>query len=322
MIKHNKNITNKKFLITGVAGFVGSSIAKEILLLEGKVVGIDNLATKNLKNIEELQKQNKFKFYQVDLLNYKKIEKLCKNIDYIIHEADLILVDESIKNPYNYLHNNINSMINILEAARVNEVKKVIYASSAAVYGDKKVNKENVKSEEKSSYGLTKKLEEDIAKFYTKQYKVNTVGLRYFNIYGENQNLNSKILPVIPTFIRDISKYNKVCIYGSKNIERDFVYIKDIVNANLLACIADRKANGKVFNIGSGYATSLHDLANLIQKLLNIQNISIEIQNKRKGDIEKSVANIENSKKYLKYIPQYTLEEGLKQCINWYIENI
>lgn len=322
MIKYNEKITNKNFLITGASGFVGSIIAKEILQLGGKVIGIDNLFKGNLKNIENLKIYNKFKFYQIDLLNYTKIEKLSKNIDYIIHEADLISVDESTKCPHKYLNNNVNSMINILESARVNKVKKVIYASSAAVYGDKKINKESVKTKEKSSYGLTKKIEEDMAKFYTKQYKVNTIGLRYFNIYGENQNLNSEILPVIPTFIRDILKYKKVCIYGSKNIERDFVYIKDIVHANLLACIVDRKADGKVFNIGSGHATSLYDLAKLIQKLLNIQNINIEIQNKRRGDIEKSVANIENSKKYLKYIPQYTLEEGLKQCINYYIENM
>lgn len=319
MFEENSKILDKNFLVTGVAGFVGYHISSKILSLGGKVIGIDALYN---TNIENLKKTSKFKFYQIDLTNYSKLKKVCKNIDYIIHEADLISVNESIYIPRKYMHNNINAMANILEIARENKVKKVVYASSAAIYGNRKSNKENAKEDIKSTYGLTKSIEENMAKFYTKQYKVNTIGLRYFNIYGEGQNIKNSELPVIPSFIQGILKHGKIYIYGSTSIERDFVYIKDIVHANLLACIAGKEANGRVFNIGNGYATSLYDLTKLIQKLLNIQNVDIEIQNKRKGDIEKSVANIENSKKYLKYIPQYNLEEGLKQCINWYRENI
>ena len=319
MFEKDSKIADKNFLITGVAGFVGYNISSEILSLGGNVIGLDALYN---ANIEDLQKSSKFKFYQIDLTNYSKLKKVCKNIDYIIHEADLISVNESIYIPQKYIHNNINAMKNILEIARENKVKKVVYASSAAIYGNRKSNKESIKEDIKSIYGLTKSIEENMAKFYTKQYKVSTIGLRYFNIYGERQNIKNSELPVIPSFIQGILKHGKIHIYGSTSIERDFVYIKDIVHANLLACIADKKVNGRVFNIGSGHATSLYDLAKLIQKLLNIQNVDIEIQNKRKGDIEKSVANIENSKKYLKYIPHYNLEEGLKQCINWYRENI
>lgn len=323
MIIDYGKIDNKNFLITGVAGFIGFNIASRILSFGGRVIGIDNLSNDKSGNIKKLNKLVGFKFFNIDLSNYEKVEDISKNVDYIIHEADLILVNESIEEPKKYINNNVNSMMNILEAARQNKVKKVIYASSAAVYGSKEANKENVKTDVNSIYGLTKKIEEDMANVYYKLYGVNTIGLRYFNVYGKYQTFNNNNSTVIPSFVRGALKEKKICIYGDENIQRDFIYIEDIINANLLACVTDNKLTfGKIFNIGTGKATTLKELAEIISKILCTDNISIEIKNGRKGDIKKSVANIENSKKQLEYIPQYTLEEGLKLCIDWYIKNI
>ena len=306
-----KKIVNKTFVITGVAGFIGGNIAKKILLLGGKVIGIDNLSSKASNNIKYLKNISNFRFCNIDLLNYYELEKECKNIDYIIHQADFTSISESMEKPLKYINNNVLAMSNILEIARKNKIKRVIYSSSASVYG-------NIKSNPKSIYGLTKQIEENLVQFYTKQYKVNTIGLRYFNIYGVGQKESNS---VINSFLKGILEKRQITVYKNLNIERDFVYIEDVVNAIVLACIASNKANGKIFNIGTGKATSLEQLIELIKKISKINNINILIEKSRKEEIVKSVADIEKSKKYLNYIPSYTLEEGLKKCIDWYIQN-
>lgn len=314
---------NTVFLVTGVAGFIGSNLAEKCLNLGFKVIGIDNFSNGNKTNIEILMKNSNFKFVYGDISNYETCCRVCKNVDFVFHEAAWGSVPRSILEPLNYTKNNIVGTHNMLHAAYVNQVKGFIYASSSSVYGN---NNDNLKSVGRegvplSPYALSKKENEEMALLYYNLYGLKTIGLRYFNVFGKNQNPNSEYSAVIPKFIKCILQNKSITINGDGNQSRDFTYVDNVVEANLKACININKCAGEVFNVGCGFSTSINELYNLICKNLKMK-VATEYVDERKGDIKHSLADISKTQEKLDYDPKYDIKEGLIKTIEWYKQNL
>ena len=232
-------------------------------------------------------------------------------------------VPRSINSPLIYTDNNILGTHNMMQAAVENNVKKFVFASSSSVYGDSKKlpKEEGEEGNILSPYAFTKKVDEEMAKLYYDIYGLNTIGLRYFNVFGKRQDTKSAYAAVIPMFIKKVLNKEQPIINGDGTQSRDFTYIENVIEANLKACLANEQANGKVFNIAYGERISLNDLYNKISILLN-SNIKPIYGNERKGDIKHSLANIEKAKEFLKYNPKFDINTGLELTINWYINNL
>lgn len=312
-----------RFLVTGGAGFIGSNICEELLAKGHFVVCLDNLSTGNIKNIIQFKKNKNFKFIKGDIQNFKTCLKITKNIDFVINEAAWGSVPRSFEMPLFYCDNNIKGTLNMLEASRLNHVKRFVYASSSSVYGDepKLPKKEGVEGNLLSPYALTKRCDEEWAKIYSKYYGLSTVGLRYFNVFGKRQNPNGAYAAVIPKFIKKILNGERPIINGDGLQSRDFTYVKNVVDANINACFAETDVSGKVFNIACGGQEILIDVYNTICKLLNA-HIEPIFADDRKGDIKHSNADISLAKKLLKYEPKFTFVDGLRDSIEWYKENL
>lgn len=302
------------YLITGGCGFIGSHIAEEMVKNGEQVIIYDNLSSGKKENIAHLN--NSVKFIKGDIRNKKKLEDLMKDVDYIFHEAALVSVVESIKNPLKNNDININGTLNILETARKNGVKKVVMASSAAVYGDDSglPKKESMKLKPISPYAVSKTVLEYYGKLYNELYNLNTVSLRYFNVYGPRQDPGSPYSGVISIFTNEFKKKNPaVKIYGDGEQTRDFIYIKDVVAANMLA-MEKRTMNGKVYNVATGKEHSLHNLLHIMEEHTS-KEVNIRYEKTRKGDIKKSVADIQKIKEK-EFVPEFNLKKGLKKYFN------
>ena len=324
-------LIKKKFnwLITGVAGFIGSNILYKLLEFDQKVVGIDNLSTGNLNNFSYIKnrisekKWKKFTFYKEDLnfFNFSKLKN--KKIDYVLHQAARGSVSRSIKDPISTNNHNINAFLKTLNAAKDLKVKNFVYASSSSVYGDnpKLPKKESYTGNLLSNYALTKKVNEMYADVFYKQYKFKSVGLRYFNVFGPFQNPNGDYAAVIPKWINNVIKKKKIIIFGDGKTSRDFTPVKNAVEANIFAALSSLKHGNYIFNVANNQRTSLNKLINLIYKYfkVNQKNQTILKQDFRKGDIRHSLANINLIKEKLKYKPIITFEEGLKDTIEWFL---
>ncbi len=315
-----KNIElDKKYcwLVTGSAGFIGSNLTEALLSLNQKVKGLDNFTTGKTQNLEIAVKNNSenFNFIEGSINDYDTCVKATENVDFILHHAALISVPESLEMPLKYHDTNTKGFMNILDAARKNKVKRVMYASSSAVYGDglKNPKSENDLNPENflSPYALTKYINEKCAKFYTKIYGLETVGFRYFNIFGQRQDPSGAYAAVISKWV-DALKTEKIpVIYGNGTATRDFCAVQNVVLANILAAITPG-ISGKVFNIGCGTETNLNDLIKVIYKIFAPdKDVKVKYESERKGDILKSSADIELAEKYLHYKPIVSLEEGL-----------
>src|SRR3989344_4987729 len=280
-----------KYLITGGAGFVGSNIATYLAERNETITIIDNLSTGNLDNIKDIKK--KIKFIQGDINNLKLMQKVTKNQDFIIHQAALPSVQRSVIDPISSNYNNINGTLNILNAAKKNNVKRVIIASSSSIYGD--INCKEI---------------------YYNIYGLETVCLRYFNVFGPKQNPNSQYSAVIPRFIRAIINNQSPIIYGDGRTTRDFTYVTNNVVANIKACTA-KKAPGEIINIATNSAISLNKLVFLINKKLN-KNIEPIYKDFRMGDIKHSLANINKAIDILRYKVIVDFEDGIERTIDWY----
>ncbi len=289
---------NKKVLVTGGAGFIGSHIVDELLLLGYEVTVLDNFVNGKIKNIYG----KGVKLYVGDIRNSLP-NKIMKNVDYIIHQGALINVLESMYNPTEYCDVNVTGTLNILEQARKYNVKRVVLASSSAV--------ENISS----PYGLTKSLCEQYAKLYHKIYGLETICLRYFNVYGERQSITGEGT-VIPNFITKLLKKEQPIICGTGKQTRDFIYVKDVAKANILALNSPFPLN-PVYSIGTGNKTSIISLYKEIKGLLGI-NIDPVYNKARKGDILDSVAFPNREKAELEWTSKVKLLEGLKRTIKWY----
>ncbi|MGF7059986.1 SDR family oxidoreductase [Brassicibacter mesophilus] len=310
---------DSKFLITGGGGFIGSNIVEKILKLGYKVRILDNFSTGYKKNLEESMQNEKFELIEGDIRNISDCYKACEGIDYILHNAALGSVPRSIVDPKTTNEVNITGTLNMLLAAKESKVKRFVFASSSSVYGDNyclpKVE-DNV-GKPLSPYSITKITNEMYGDIFYNQYKLPTIGLRYFNVYGKNQDPDSQYAAVIPIFISRLMRKESPIIYGDGMQSRDFTYVEDVVNANIRACLAGENAYGKVFNIAYGHSINLNDLFSKISNLLKI-HIKPIYKNEREGDIRQSLASIDKAKKILYYEPFFNLDSGLKRTIEWY----
>tara|TARA_Y100001970_G_C14106087_1_gene788197 strand:- start:264 stop:1277 length:1014 start_codon:yes stop_codon:yes gene_type:complete len=328
MILRNK----KRWLITGVAGFIGSNLLETLLVHNQKVVGIDNFVTGSKKNLELIKKKigpnkwNNFKFIRGNIEHEEICKQGCKNIDFVLHQAAIGSVPRSIKDPITTNKSNVTGFLNLITAAKNAKVEKFIYASSSSVYGDNlnlpKIEKQIGNA--LSPYAFTKQINENYARIFSKLYGLKCVGLRYFNVFGKYQNPNGDYAAVIPRWILNMINNKRVKIFGDGNTTRDFCFIENVVQANISAATRYKSLN-EVYNVANGNQISLNDLFYEINKNLKENGIIYDKKPEylpfRSGDIRYSLANINKIKKNLKYKPLYNFKSGIKKLIPWYIES-
>lgn len=307
------------FLVTGGAGFIGSNLCEAILAMGYKVVCLDDLSTGSLANIKDFLTDPLFGFVEGDIKDYATCVKASSGIDYVLHQAAWGSVPRSIEMPVFYEENNIKGTLNMLEASRVNGVRKFIYASSSSVYGDEP-NLPKVEGREgkiMSPYALTKMVNEKYARLYFELYGLETIGLRYFNVFGRRQDPNGAYAAVIPKFIKQLLNDERPVINGDGRQSRDFTYIDNVIEANLKACLASSDASGEVFNIAYGGREYLIDIYNVLTETLG-KKIEPVFGPDRPGDIKHSNADIFKARKLLGYSPDYDFRRGLQEAIGWY----
>lgn len=317
---------NLSFLITGGAGFIGSHIVEYLLLNNAKKVRIlDNLSTGFKKNIDPyLQKYSNLEFIYGDIRDFHTCITVCKNIDIICHQAALGSVPRSINDPINSHHVNVNGFLNILIAAKENNIKRVVYASSSSVYGTNtnKIKIENQIGVPLSPYAVTKCINELYANIFFRMYGLECIGLRYFNVFGPRQNPYGDYAAVIPKFINLLDTNNNITIYGDGSFSRDFTYIDNVVNANILALLTtNSECYGEVFNVGTNNSTTINDLATLLINIMNKQKCQIIYAPIRLGDVVSSNASIEKSSKMLNYKPIIDFETGIIKTVEYFMKN-
>lgn len=308
----------KKVLVTGCAGFIGSHITDELLNAGAKVTGIDNLYNGLMSNLDTALKNPNFNFYQADIRDASFLIEICKNTNLIYHEGAYISVHQSTIMPEYCNDVNVNGTLNILNAARINEVDQVIFASSAALYADdlELPKHENMFRKPKSPYGASKLAAEVYLMTFNETYGMNTTALRYFNVYGPRQR-NSDYAGVMALFIENILRYNKgPTIFGDGSQTRDFIYIKDIVKANLMVAY-NPNAKGEIFNVATERPIDITYLTKLILKYIGREDIEIKYGSKRLGDILHSYADISKIKNIIGFKPDYSVEEGVKEYIDF-----
>lgn len=316
----------KRYLVTGAAGFIGANLVEKILDNGDRVVGVDNLSTGNMKNLEFIETHRNKKNYTMikgDIRDQALCKNVMENIDYILHQASLVSVTDSSLDPSLYHENNITGTLNLLVAAKESQVKTFVTASSASVYGNtpKLPQKENTILNPQSPYAIGKLTTEQYCTFFYEHYGLKTISLRYFNVYGPKQNSNSQYATVITKFIQHYKNNTSPTIHGDGMQTRDFIYIEDVVNANLNACKTETsKAFGKPYNIGSGKKTTINDLNSKIQKIFN-SNIQPQHDSERKMDVRNSQADTTLAKQNLNYKNTTPLDVGLEKTIKWYKEN-
>lgn len=312
-----------KFLVTGAAGFIGSNLVEAILKLGYKVRGLDNFSTGKRENVDLFKDNPNFEFIEGDIRNLDTCVAACNGVDYVLNQAAWGSVPRSIEMPLLYEEINIRGTLNMMEAARQNNVKKFVYASSSSVYGDEPnlPKKEGIEGNLLSPYALTKRVDEEYGKLYTKLYGLDTYGLRYFNVFGRRQDPNGAYAAVIPKFIKQLLNDERPTINGDGKQSRDFTYIENVIEANLKACIAPHEVAGQAFNVAYGGREYLIDIYNNLCKALD-KEIEPIFGPDRKGDIKHSNADISKAKEMLEYDPEWSFERGIEAAIEWYKENM
>lgn len=320
-----ENITfpkETKFLITGGAGFIGSNLCEALLKRGHFVRCLDDLSTGKKENIQPFLEKPNFEFIKGDIRDLDTCMNACKNIDYVSHQAAWGSVPRSIEMPLVYEEINIKGFLNMLEAARQNNVKKFVYASSSSVYGDEPTlpKKEGREGNLLSPYALTKRINEEYAKLYTKLYGLETIGFRYFNVFGRRQDPDGAYAAVIPKFVSSLLYNIAPKINGDGTQSRDFTYIENVIEANLKGMQAPREAAGEAFNIAYGGQVNLNELYQKLSELLG-KKIEPVYGPERAGDIKHSNADIDKARKLLKYAPDYSFERGIIITIDYYLKN-
>lgn len=320
-----ENITfpqETKFLITGGAGFIGSNLCEALLKRGHFVRCLDDLSTGKEENIQPFLENLNFEFIKGDIRDLDTCMNACENIDYVSHQAAWGSVPRSIEMPLVYEEINIKGTLSMLEAARQNKVKKFVYASSSSVYGDEPTlpKREGREGNLLSPYALTKRTNEEYAALYTKLYGLETIGFRYFNVFGRRQDPDGAYAAVIPKFVSSLLYNIAPKINGDGTQSRDFTYIENVIEANLKGMQAPREAAGEAFNIAYGGQVNLNELYQKLSELLN-KKIEPVYGPERGGDIKHSNADIGKARKLLKYAPDYSFERGIELTIEWYREN-
>lgn len=314
---------NSLFLVTGGAGFIGSNLCEAILEMGYRVRCLDDLSTGSQKNVDMFISNPSYEFIKGDIKDLDVCMKACEGVDYVLNQAAWGSVPRSIEMPLFYCANNISGTLNMLEAARQNNVKKFVYASSSSVYGDEPnlPKTEGREGNLLSPYALTKRCDEEWAKQYTRHYGLDTYGMRYFNVFGRRQTPDGAYAAVIPKFIKLLINGKTPTINGDGRQSRDFTYIENVIEANLKACLAPHEAAGEAFNIAYGGREYLIDIYYGLTKALNV-DIEPDFGPDRAGDIKHSNADISKAKKMLGYDPDWSFERGIEAAIEWYKENL
>jgi UDP-N-acetylglucosamine 4-epimerase len=323
-------LTGKKVVVTGGAGFIGSNLCEELLRLGNEVICLDNFSTGKRKNIVGFLNMPNFTLIDGDIRNLSICLKATKGADFILHQAALGSVPRSLNDPISTNDVNINGFLNMLVAARDNNVKRFVYAASSSTYGDSVSlpKTEEVIGKPLSPYAITKYVNELYADVFHKNYGLDTIGLRYFNVFGRRQDPKGAYAAVIPKFVQKLMKKESPVINGDGSFTRDFTYIDNVIQANLLALTVNKKeALNEVYNVAYGGSNKLIDLFNYIRDYLTtfddkIREVEVVLGPERKGDIPHSQASIRKAKELLNYNPQYSLEKGLKIAVSWYWKNL
>lgn len=314
---------NSTFLVTGGAGFIGSNLCEAILKMGYKVRCLDDLSTGKQANVDIFLDNPNYTFVKGDIKDLDTCMAACEGVDYVLNQAAWGSVPRSIEMPLFYEKNNIMGSLNMMEAARQQGVKKFVYASSSSVYGDHPVlpKKEGQEGNLLSPYALTKRVDEEFAKLYTRLYGLDTYGLRYFNVFGRRQDPDGAYAAVIPKFIKMLMNGETPTINGDGMQSRDFTYIENVIEANLKACLAPHEAAGNAFNIAYGGREYLIDIYHSLTRALG-KDIEPNFGPDRAGDIKHSNADISKAREMLGYDPDYDFDSGLKLAIDWYVENL
>ncbi|HXZ39616.1 MAG TPA: SDR family oxidoreductase [Terriglobales bacterium] len=306
------------YLITGIAGFIGSSLARGVLAQGNQVCGIDNLSTGKRETITEIL--GKVDFREADLLDFDAIQHACRGVDYVLHQAAIPSVPRSVKNPLESNRANIDATVNLLVAARDAKVKRVVYAASSSAYGDTPTlpKREDMPPNPISPYAVAKLAGEYYMSSFWRCYGLETVSLRYFNIFGPRQDPTSPYSGVLAKFITQMLRGEQPTIFGDGQQSRDFTYVENAVNANLLACKAPTEnVAGKVFNIATGSRIDLNETFRVLKKLTGYSG-QVKYGPERAGDVKHSLADLSLANKHLAYRPTINFEEGLQRTIEWY----
>ncbi|MCB4790636.1 MAG: SDR family oxidoreductase [Elusimicrobia bacterium] len=307
-----------KFLVTGGAGFIGSNIVGELVRRRYKVRVLDNFLTGKIENIKPFL--NKIELVKGDIRNDKDLIKALKGIDYVLHQAALRSVPRSVDDPLSTNNVNITGTLKLLMTAREMKVKRVVYASSSSLYGDNKTPQvESMVPSPLSPYAVSKLAAEHYCSIYAKTFGLETVSLRYFNVFGPNQDPNSKYAAVIPIFIRCALNDREAEVHGDGKQSRDFSYIDNVVSANILAALTPG-ISGEYFNIACHASNSLLDIIRIIENLTK-KKMKVKHTTPRKGDVRKTWADISKAKKLMKYKPLVSFEEGMVKTFNWIKEH-
>lgn len=325
-----EKIAGKKVLITGGAGFIGSNLSDTLLKLGAKVTCLDNFATGHRHNLEAFKENADFTLIEGDIRDLRTCKKACEGKDFVLHQAALGSVPRSINDPITSNEVNVSGFLNILVASRDAGVKRFVYAASSSTYGDsEKLPKvEDEIGKPLSPYAITKYVNELYADIFQSTYNFDTIGLRYFNVFGRKQDPNGAYAAVIPKFVMQFMKHESPVINGDGTYSRDFTYIDNVLQMNLLAITTDNsEAVNQVYNTAVGDRTNLVELTQLLKKYLKeydpeIAKVEVKHGPNRPGDIPHSLASVEKAKELLGYEPSHNIEEGIKEAVEWYWENL
>ena len=321
-----RKLEEKTVLVTGGAGFIGSNLCEALLGLGTKVLCLDNFATGHKHNIEGFLVNPNFKLIEGDIRNLDTCQEACKGVDFVLHEAALGSVPRSINDPITSNEVNVSGFLNMLVAARDNQVKRFVYAASSSTYGDsEKLPKvEDEIGKPLSPYAITKYVNELYADIFHKAYGLDTIGLRYFNVFGRRQDPNGAYAAVIPLFVKKLMYHESPVINGDGTYSRDFTYIDNVIQMNLLCLTTENKeALNQVYNTAVGDRTTLVSLVNLLKESLSnfdpqIAKVKVVHGPNRKGDIPHSLASIEKSQRLLSYNPIFDINKGISNAVDWY----
>jgi UDP-N-acetylglucosamine 4-epimerase len=328
---HTKELSGYTFLVTGGAGFIGSNLVEYLLQYGAKHVRVlDNFMTGHRKNIEPFLSASNFELITGDIRDMDTCRQAVKDLDFVLHEAALGSVPRSINDPVTTNEVNISGFLNMLIASRDAKVKRFVYAASSSTYGD---SKELPKVEDRtgkplSPYAVTKYVNELYADVFAKTYGIETIGLRYFNVFGRRQDPDGAYAAVIPKFVMQLMKHESPVINGDGEYSRDFTYVENVVQANILAALTDNtEAINQVYNVAYGERTTLNQLAGYLKEYLSaydetIGGIDFIHGQNRQGDIPHSLASVDKAKQLLSYQPLFSMKEGLKKAVEWYWENL
>lgn len=325
-----QQVENKTILVTGGAGFIGSNLCEYLLKYNNKVICLDNFATGKRSNIHELLSNPNFKLIEGDIRNLNDCHNAASGVDYILHQAALGSIPRSIKDPITTNDVNVSGFLNMLVAAREAKVKKMVYAASSSTYGDSQnlPKIEDIIGKPLSPYAITKYVNELYAGVFHRTYGLNTIGLRYFNVFGRKQDPDGAYAAAIPKFVMQLMKHESPLVNGDGSNSRDFTYIDNVIQMNVLAMLTENpEAMNTVYNTAFGQHADLNELLRSLKKYLSIfdpkiSSIKIIYGPNLVGDIPHSLASIEKARLLLGYKPQFSMQQGLKVSVDWYWENL